>query len=145
LKVEDDGPLHLERLAAARVGHLATATIDGRPHVVPLCFAVVGETIYSLVDDKPKRTRTGLRRLRNLEANPRASLIVDHYEEDWGRLWYLMVEGEAGTVSDPSEYQEALSALRGKYSQYRTIDARPGSHPIIRIRVGRVVSWQSGS
>jgi PPOX class probable F420-dependent enzyme len=131
----------LERLGAARAGHLSTAAADGRPHVVPLCFAVVGECIYSLVDDKPKKTRTGLRRLRNLEANPRAAVLADHYDEDWSRLWFVLAEGTAGTVSDDGEYAQGLAALRAKYPQYRDIDARPVSHPMIRVRIEKLTAW----
>ncbi len=138
-----DDHIHFERLAAARVGHFATATIDGRPHVVPFCFALAGETAYSLVDEKPKRSRTGLRRLRNLDSNPRASLLVHHYEEDWSRLWFVMAEGEAETVDDDADYARGLAALREKYPQYRGLAAARATHPMIRLRIARLVAWES--
>lgn len=144
MSAADDRGASLARLAAARVGHLATASADGRPHVVPLCFVVLAEVAYSVVDDKPKRTRSGLRRLRNIEANPRASLLVDHYDEDWRSLWFVMAEGEAATVADEAEYREALAALRGKYPQYLSMDLAQATHPMIRIRIGKLVAWQGG-
>jgi len=134
----------LERLSLARIGRLATASAVGRPHVVPLCFAVLGEAAYSVVDEKPKATRTGLRRLLNLAANPRASLLVDHYEEDWTSLWFVMVEGEASLVSEAGEYAVALEALRLKYAQLRSMDLAPTTHPMIRLRFDRVVAWRGG-
>jgi PPOX class probable F420-dependent enzyme len=134
----------LERLSLARVGRFATASADGRPHVVPLCFAVLGGAAYSVVDEKPKTTRTGLRRLRNLAANPRASLLADHYAEDWTSLWFVMVEGEASLVTDAGEYAVALEALRLKYVQLRSMDLGPATHPMIRLRLDRVVAWSGG-
>src|SRR5712691_698902 len=84
----------VELLRTARVGRLATAAASGRPHVVPLCFALAGDRLYWAVDAKPKRTRN-LRRLRNIAENPRVSLVVDVWDEDWSRLAWVMVEGAA--------------------------------------------------
>ena len=90
------------RFAAARVARLATADAAGRPHLVPIAFAVSGDTVYSAVDAKPKRTRA-LRRLANVRENPAVSLLVDHWdEEDWGRLWWVRADGR-GRVLDPAE------------------------------------------
>jgi len=136
-----DRELALRRLAAARVARLATASAQARPHLVPFCFAVVGDAVYSLVDDKPKRTRTGLRRLRNLAANPRAALLADHYEEDWSALWFVLVEGPAGLVEDAGEYARALEALRAKYPQYASLEPAMQTHPMIRLGIERLVSW----
>ena len=84
-------------LRSARVGHLATASPEGHPHVIPVCFAFDGESVFSVLDRKPKSTAvTRLRRVRNILANPQVSLVVDHYEEDWQRLWYVLVLGRAG-------------------------------------------------
>jgi PPOX class probable F420-dependent enzyme len=138
---DTDQELQLRRFAAARVARLATASAEARPHLVPFCFAVVGDAVYSLVDDKPKRTRTGLRRLRNLAANPRAALLVDHYEEDWSALWFVLVEGPAGLVEDEGEYGRALEALRAKYPQYEALEPSLRTHPMIRIGIERLVSW----
>ncbi|MFN2378134.1 MAG: TIGR03668 family PPOX class F420-dependent oxidoreductase [Candidatus Binatia bacterium] len=135
----------LSRLASARVGHLATAAADGLPHAVPLCFALVGEAVYSVVDDKPKKSRTGLRRLRNLEENPRASLLVDHYEEDWKQLWFVCIEGDASLVRDSAEYRRARVALRAKYPQYLVMEFHEATHPMIRIRIDKLSTWQGSA
>src|SRR4051812_49360507 len=97
------------RFAAARVARLATADADGRPHLVPLVFVVAGETIYSAVDAKPKRT-TALRRLANVAANPRVAALVDHYDEDWAALWWVRADG-TGRVLDAAgpEAREAVA------------------------------------
>ncbi len=94
-------PSQTRLLAAARIGHLATADEAGAPHVIPVCFAlgadlIYGDVIYSVLDQKPKRTSLNrLRRVRNILANPQVSLVVDHYEEAWDRLWYILVRGRA--------------------------------------------------
>ena len=122
-----------ERLAGARVGRLATVTPAGSPHVVPVCFALSGGTIYTAVDQKPKATRA-LARLDNVRATGRASLLVDHYEEDWSRLWWIRVDGPAEVI----ESEAALDALAAKYEQYR--EARPGG-PVIAVEPARWRSW----
>jgi PPOX class probable F420-dependent enzyme len=127
----------LRRLANARVGHLATADRGGIPHVVPLVFAVTGKTIYWAVDRKPKRSRE-LKRIQNIRANPNVQLVADHYGEDWGRLWWVRVTGNARVVEDPDEAERALHALAEKYPQYR---ADPPSGPIVGIDVTRVAGW----
>ena len=126
-------PPPAERLAAARVGRLATVTADGRPHVVPVCFALAGGRIYTAVDAKPKTTRA-LARLDNVRATGRASLLVDHYEEDWSRLWWVRVDGPAEVI----ESEAAVDALAAKYAQYRS--ARPAG-PVIAITPERWRSW----
>ncbi len=108
------------RFAAARVGRLATADGAGRPHLVPIAFAVDGETIYSAVDAKPKSTRA-LRRLANVRANPAVTLLVDHWdEEDWERLWWVRADG-VGRVLDPAEPEagRAVELLRERYPRQR--------------------------
>jgi PPOX class probable F420-dependent enzyme len=122
-----------ERLAAARVGHLATVTPGGRPHIVPVCFAVHDGLVYTAVDAKPKAT-SALARLENVRATGRASLLVDHYEEDWERLWWVRVDGAAAVVRS----DRALDALAAKYPQYRT--KRPDG-PLIAIAPERWRSW----
>ena len=106
-----------QRLESARVGHLATVRPDGRPHVVPCCFVLFEETVYSAVDAKPKST-LALQRLRNVAAHPDASLVVDHYEEDWTRLWWIRLDGTARVLESGPERDAALAALAAKYSQY---------------------------
>src|SRR5580765_2057326 len=90
------------RVTAAEVGRLATVTADGRPHVVPCCFALSGDAIYSAIDHKPKSTRL-LRRLANLRANPNATLLVDHYADDWSALWWVRADGAGRILSAGSD------------------------------------------
>jgi PPOX class probable F420-dependent enzyme len=122
-----------DHLAHARVGRLATVTAAGRPHVVPVCFALSGGRIVTAVDAKPKAT-TALARLENVRSTGWASLLVDHYEEDWSRLWWVRVDGPAEVVED----EDAIDALAAKYEQYRA--ARPAG-PVIAITPERWRSW----
>lgn len=129
------------RLAGARVARLATADSSGVPHVVAVCFAVDGSTIYSAVDQKPKRT-TQLKRLANLRANPRAALLVDFYDDaDWSRLWWARADGAAAEL-DPSgeERERALDLLAGRYKQYAL--ARPAG-AVAALRVERWSGWRA--
>ncbi len=121
-----------------RVGHLATSDADAMPHVVPVCFAEREGAIYIVIDEKPKAT-TRLRRLRNLEHNPQAALVVDYYSEDWSRLAWVMLRGRADTLAAGDEHRAAIAALREKYPQYRemALDDRP----VIRLMADRVNSW----
>ena len=107
-----------QRLALARIGRLATVTAAGRPHIVPVCFALADGRIVTAVDAKPKAT-TELARLENVRATGRAGLLVDHYEEDWTALWWVRVDGIAEVIRSES----AIDALAEKYEQYRA--ARP--------------------
>ena len=109
-----------ERLAAARVARLATVDAGGRPHLVPIVFALAGETIYSVVDDKPKRT-TDLQRLRNVRSNPAASVLVDHYDDArWDALWWVRADGSARVLeADEPEAVAAIELLAGRYPQQR--------------------------
>jgi PPOX class probable F420-dependent enzyme len=128
------------RFAAAPVAHLASADASGRPHVVPITFALVGETIYSAVDSKPKRTRA-LRRLANVAANPAVAVLVDHYERDWERLWWVRADGRGRTLdADTEEALAALAALAARYEPYRL--ARPQG-PVLAIDVERWVGWSA--
>jgi PPOX class probable F420-dependent enzyme len=124
-------------LAEARVGHLATVSGDGMPHVVPCCFALSDGTIFTAVDAKPKST-AGLQRVRNIEANPNAALIVDRYDEDWSRLWWVRADGTARIVVDERERDRALQLLTAKYAQYREV-AIDG--PVIAIDITRWRGW----
>jgi len=127
------------RLVEARVAHLATADGKGRPHVVPITFAVDADTLYFAVDAKPKRS-TDLKRLRNIAANPAVSVLVDHYEDDWERLWWVRVDGTARVVADPAQADSALALLAAKYEQYR---GTPPPGPVVRIDIGRMSGWSS--
>jgi PPOX class probable F420-dependent enzyme len=129
------------RLAAARVGRLATVRPDGRPHVVACCFAVSGARVWTAVDAKPKASAR-LQRLANVRAHPWASLLVDHYEEDWDALWWVRVDGPASVLEDDGERDEALAALAAKYSQYA---AAPPAGPVIALVAERVSGWSARS
>jgi PPOX class probable F420-dependent enzyme len=128
---------------SARVGRLATVDAGGAPHVVPVCFVVVDDTIYSPIDQKPKSgDPRRLRRLRNIAGNPSVCLTVDHFDEDWSRLWWLQVRAEAGLEDDPTARDVAIAALRAKYPQYRTMDLE--TLPLIRLEPTALVGWTAG-
>lgn len=127
-------------VAAQRVGRLATADAQGAPHVVPVCFAVVDDTLYVTIDAKPKRVAGGsLKRLRNIAANPSAAFVVDRYAEDWSRLGWVMLRGRAEILAAGAEHDTAQAALRARYPQYRAMDL--ASLPVIALRIGRVTAW----
>ncbi len=129
-----------ERFRAARVARLATANPAGHPHLVPVVFAAAGDRVWSAVDAKPKSTRQ-LRRLANIESNPRVSMLVDRYAEDWSALWWVRADGEARVVPDQAkEGQLALAALTEKYPQY---DAQPPPGPLILIEVDNWTAWSA--
>jgi PPOX class probable F420-dependent enzyme len=127
------------QFAAARVARLATAGADGRPHVVPVVFALDGDTLYTAVDDvKPKATQR-LRRLRNIAENPAVALLADHYDDDWSALWWVRADGAARLV-DPGEPEagRARALLAERYPQYR---AAPPPGPVIAVAVERWTGW----
>ena len=127
-------------LASAQSAHLATADASGAPHVIPVCYACDGESLFSVLDQKPKRAQvTRLRRVRNIQENPQVSLVVDHYEDDWSRLGYILVLGKAELLLEGGERDGAVRLLRRKYSQYRTMDV--DANPVIKITPQRVVCW----
>ena len=126
-----------ERFASARVARLASADAGGTPHIVPLVFALDGDTVYSAVDAKPKRT-TDLKRLRNVVENPRVALLADHYaDDDWDALWWARADG-TGRVLESAP--EAVALLRERYAQYR--DTPPGG-PVLAIDVSRWSGWSA--
>src|ERR671927_975256 len=98
-------------LGRARVARRATTDPDGRPHLVPIVFALAGDTLYSAVDRKPKRS-TRLRRIENARARPEVTILVDHYEDDWGRLWWIRLRGRARVLEHGEERERALLLLR---------------------------------
>ncbi|TCC46304.1 TIGR03668 family PPOX class F420-dependent oxidoreductase [Kribbella pittospori] len=122
------------RVAAARVGRLATTGGDQRPHVVPVTYAVRGDELFIGIDQKPKTT-TDLKRLRNIAENDRVAVLVDQYDEDWTHLWWVRVDGVARVVEARSA---ALELLAAKYPQY---EADPPRGPVIGIRVDRWSGW----
>ena len=124
----------------ARVGHLATADVAGAPHVVPVCFAVDGDTLYIGIDGKPKRLAAGpLKRLANISANPAVAVVVDRYDEDWTRLGWVMLRGKADILLGGLEHDAAQALLREKYLQYRDMPLE--RLPVIALRIARVTSW----
>ena len=125
------------RVAGARVARLATVDAGGRPHLVPFCFVLEGDEVLSAVDAKPKSSRR-LRRLENVRANPTVSVLVDHYEEDWGKLWWVRLDGRAEVVEPGPRSDRALALLAGKYRQY--LADRP-SGPVLSIHVERWAGW----
>jgi len=126
-----------ERFAGAQVARLASVGADGTPHVVPIVFALDGETVYSVVDSKPKRTAR-LRRIENLRARPAAALLADHYESDWSRLWWVRADGEARVLdgSDP-EAARAVALLRKRYPQ------QEAAGEVLAVDVRRWSGWSA--
>jgi len=125
--------------AAAPVARLATVRPDGSPHIVPVCFAFRGETIYTAVDHKPKAT-SALARLVHIAAEPRVALLADRYEDDWSQLWWVRVDGDATMVESPHERDEARAALGAAYRQYAE---RPPEGPVIAVRPRRFSGWRA--
>lgn len=132
-------PENLRRVDSARVGRLATAGSDCRPHLVPVCFVLDGDVLYSAVDTKPKSTRA-LRRLANVERNPKVSLLVDHYEEDWRKLWWVRLDGEGSVLRSGPEFDRALKLLTAKYPQYQE---SPPPGPVLAVLIERSSSWSA--
>ena len=119
-------------LRSARSGHLATSDNKGRPHVIPFCYVFDGESIYSVLDGKPKTTPLRqLRRVRNILENPHVSVVIDHYEEDWSRLHFVLISGEARLLETGDEWLSAIVLLRDKYPQYQHMDL--DESPVIKI------------
>lgn len=135
----DDAELR-RRVAVARVARLATLEPDGRAHLVPICFALERDTLYSAVDGKPKRSRD-LRRLRNVRERPVATVLVDHYEEDWERLWWARLRGPARVLeAGGAEEARAIALLVEKYPQYRR--ARPFG-PVLAVALDERRGWEA--
>lgn len=133
-----NGPESRRRFAASRVARLATIRIDGRPHVVPVVFALDGCLIYSIIDAKPKKS-PDLVRLANIRRDPHVSLLVDAYDEAWEHLWWVRADGLARVVASGPEYETAILLLRAKYSQYQDSTASFGAAVVIRVEHWR--SW----
>ena len=127
------------RAEAAPVARLGTVGEDGRPHLVPCCFAMAGDVAYSVVDHKPKRS-AALRRLDNIRARPAVCLLVDHYEDDWAALWWVRLDGAARIIEDGPEHAAAIALLCAKYRQYR---ATPPSGTVVAIDVTDCRAWSA--
>jgi PPOX class probable F420-dependent enzyme len=125
--------------AQSPVAMLATVGADGAPHLVPVVFAVHGDVVYTAVDAKRKSTQR-LRRLANIEANPKVSMLVDHYDDDWAQLWWVRADGIAAIHYSGEEMAAGYALLRKKYLQYQRI-ALDG--PVVTVDVQRWASWQA--
>ena len=125
------------RFRRARVARLATVGEDGKPHLVPVCFELAGDRVVSVVDAKPKRTGE-LRRLANIRAHPSVTLLVDEYDDDWTRLWWVRADGLARVVETGADRDDAVAALTAKYPQY---EAQPPGGPVVEVTVHGWVGW----
>jgi PPOX class probable F420-dependent enzyme len=129
-----------EFVQAHRVARLGTVDEAGRPLVLPICYVVAGETLYSPTDAKPKRVPVQrLKRLQNIQKNPQVALVIDDYSEDWTQLAYVMLHGRAEILAGGLAYQRAVIALREKYLQYHQMAIQ--ENPMIAVHLERVVSW----
>ena len=127
-------------IRSARVAHLATADAKGQSHVIPICFVFDGKHFYSPIDEKPKRAAPSkLKRLKNIGENPNVALVIDHYDEDWRKLAYVLIFGRARVIKRGIAHRQAVRLLRRKYPQYRrmAIDQRP----LIVITPLRITAW----
>jgi PPOX class probable F420-dependent enzyme len=127
------------RINGEMVARLATVGPDGRPHIVPITFALDDDTIYFAIDFKPKKT-ADLQRLRNIEANPSVSVLIDHYEDDWTKLWWVRADGNARIVIDGTVFENGIALLTQRYAQYRS--ARPAG-PVVPISIERMTGWSA--
>jgi len=129
------------KLETARVARLATVDFDGAPHIVPICFVFDGSVFYSGIDRKPKRVSPDrLARVRHTSKRPQVALLIDEYDDDWTRLWYVLVRGNGELVADPSERRRAVMELRAKYPQYAT-GMLDDEAAILRITPQQITSW----
>jgi coenzyme F420-0:L-glutamate ligase / coenzyme F420-1:gamma-L-glutamate ligase len=136
-----DWSSHVQAFVRAhRVARLATVDGAGRPLVLPICYIVAGETVYSPIDAKPKRVPVQrLKRLQNIRDNPHVALVIDDYSEDWTQLAYVILHGTAAILTGGSPFEQAVTALREKYPQYRHMPIQ--ENPMIAVHLTRAVSW----
>ena len=129
-------------LRESMLGHLATCDTSLNPHVIPICFVYHNGAIYSSIDQKPKqRDPLHLRRVMNIKSNPKVCLIIDRYDEDWVKLEFVMIQGNAKLIWSGKEHRRAIKQLRRKYPQYKSMNLQSG--PIIRIRPRRTTLWSA--
>jgi len=130
-------------LYESRVARLGTADRTGQPLVVPVCYVFDGRVCFSALDAKPKRVAARqLRRVRNIAENPRVSLTVDHYDEEWSRLSWVIVQGRADILTEGSERASAVDLLLAKYAQYRAMGLDRDTATVIRISPERTLHWR---
>jgi PPOX class probable F420-dependent enzyme len=135
-------PAVAELLREGRVARLGTADREGQPLVVPVCYVFDGHACFSAIDAKPKRVAPrALRRVRNIADNPRVSLVVDRYDEDWSQLRWVIVQGRADILSEGAERATAVDLLRAKYPQYRAMGLDRDAAIVIRISPERTTYW----
>lgn len=127
------------RISESPVARLATLDEDGRPHLVPVVFVLAGDTLYTAVDAKPKRSRS-LRRIENARQRSAVTVLVDHYDDDWARLWWVRLRGRARVLDGGEEAARALELLAEKYEQYA--DAPPGL-PVLAIDIEQWRDWSA--
>jgi PPOX class probable F420-dependent enzyme len=136
-------PFAAELLREGRVARLGTADAAGQPLVLPVCYVFDGRACFSAIDAKPKHIPPGgLRRIRNITANPRVSLVVDRYDEDWTRLCWVIVQGSADVLTAGPERASAVDLLREKYAQYRGLGLDRDGATVIRISPERAMCWR---
>lgn len=126
-----------DRVERARVARLATVGPDNRAHLVPICFVLDGDVLYSAVDRKPKRS-TSLKRIENVRTNPQVTVLVDHYDDDWAQLWWMRLDGHARVLTEGHERERALALLEAKYPQY---SAEAPEGPVLAIDIERRRRW----
>ena len=134
-----DATVMRHRVSVARVARLATITSDQRPHVVPCCFALDGDVLYTGVDDVKAKTTAALRRLDNIRLHPETTVLVDHYDDDWSTLWWIRIDGNSRIVDAGSaEERSGSELLAEKYEQYRQ---HPLPGPLIAVEITRWSGW----
>ena len=126
-------------VASRRVAHLATADRRGAPYVVPVCFAIDGDSLYIAIDKKPKGDPKRLKRLRNIADNPAVAVTADRWDEDWGRLGWVMLRGQAEIIEAGAEHERAQALVQARYPQLATMNI--AGLPVIALRIAHVASW----
>jgi PPOX class probable F420-dependent enzyme len=131
-------------IAGARLGRLATADGTGQPLVVPICYAWDGEALVSAIDAKPKRAGD-LKRVRNIRENPKVSVVIDQYDEDWRQLRWVIIQGLAEIITAGRDFAAGVDLLLSKYPQYRDLELSRESGTMIKVRPGKVLQWRYAS
>jgi coenzyme F420-0:L-glutamate ligase/coenzyme F420-1:gamma-L-glutamate ligase len=133
-------------IADGRVGRLATADASGQPLVVPICYAFDGASLFSAIDAKPKTSGPeGLKRIRNIRENPKVSVVIDRYDEDWTRLRYVIIRGRAELLTEGSDFSRGVDLLVAKYPQYRSMGLDREGGLMIKVDPAQVTEWRYSS